>query len=100
MSITIDLNPNLEKELESLVEIEDINISLLVQQFLEGLIKEKRQPSAWELGQDLFGKYGSGQSNLAKDSKKILQRIKKVELNYQISNVSSGNVETLFNELL
>jgi hypothetical protein len=73
MSITIELDPSLEKELESLVEIEDINISLLVQQFLESLIQEKRQPSAWELGQDLFGKYGSGQGNLAKDRKKILR---------------------------
>ena len=73
MSITINLNPSLEKELESLVEIEDINISLLVQQFLEGLIQEKRQSSAWELGQDLFGKYGSGQGNLAQDRKKILR---------------------------
>ena len=73
MSITIDLNPILEKELESLVETEGMNVSLLVQQFLENLIQEKRQPSAWELGQDLFGKYGSGQSNLAKDRKKILR---------------------------
>lgn len=46
MSITIDLDPSLEKELESLVEIEGMNISLLVQQYLESLIQEKRQPSA------------------------------------------------------
>jgi hypothetical protein len=73
MTITIDLDPSLEKELESLVETEGVNVSLLVQQFLEGLVQEKRQPSAWELGQDLFGKYGSGQGNLAKDRKKILR---------------------------
>jgi hypothetical protein len=73
MSITINLDPHLEKELESLVEIEGINIPLLVQQYLESLIREKCQPTAWELGQDLFGKYGSGQGNLAKDRKKILR---------------------------
>lgn len=73
MSITIDLDPNLEKELETLVETEGMNISLLVQQFLEGLIQEKHQPTAWELGKDLFGQYGSGKGNLAKDRKKILR---------------------------
>lgn len=99
MSITIDLDPSLEKELESLVEIEKIDISLLVQQFLEGLIQEKRQPTAWELGQNLFGKYGSGQGNLAKDRKKILHRIKEAELNYQAGYVLSGNVENLFKVL-
>jgi len=73
MSITIDLNPNLEKELESLVETESVNVSLLVQQFLEGLIKEKRQPSAWELGKDSFGADKTHEGNIAQNTKALLK---------------------------
>ncbi len=73
MSITIDLNPNLEKELKSLVETEDVNVSLLVQQFLEELIKEKRQPSAWELGKEGFGADKTHEGDIAQNTKSLLK---------------------------
>jgi hypothetical protein len=73
MSITINLNPSLEKELELLIEKENINVSLLFQQFLEGLIKEKRQPTAWELGRDGFGADQTHEGDIAQNTKALLK---------------------------
>lgn len=73
MLITINLNPSLEKELELLIEKENINISLLVQQFLEGLIKEKCQPSVWELGKDGFGADKTHEGDIAQNTKALLK---------------------------
>lgn len=73
MSITIDLEPNLEKELESLVEIEKVDISLLVQQFLEGLIQEKCQPTPWELGKEGFGADKIHEGDIAQNTKSLLK---------------------------
>jgi hypothetical protein len=73
MSITIDLDPSLEKELTSFVEREDINISLLFQQFLEELMREKHQPTAWELGKDGFGADQTHEGDIAKNTKFLLK---------------------------
>ena len=73
MSITIDLNPSLEKELASFIEREKIDVSLLFQQFLEDLMREKHQPTAWELGQEGFGADKTHEGDIAQNTKSLLK---------------------------
>ncbi len=73
MSITIDLTPSLEKELASFVEKENINVSLLFQQFLEDLMREKSQPTPWELGRDGFGADQTHEGDIAQNTKALLK---------------------------
>ena len=72
--ITIRLKPELEKMLEVTAKRFGMTKSELVRQSIEEYLKKiEAEPSPWELGKDLFGKYSSGKGNLSKDRKKFLR---------------------------
>lgn len=49
MSITIDLEPEIERQLRIVAEEEGVTIELLVKRIIENYIKEYRQSKALEL---------------------------------------------------
>jgi len=71
--ITLRLDPVLEQALNNTAKNLGFTKSDLIRRsILEYLDKVEKQ-SAWETGQDLFGKYGSGNNNLSADRKAILK---------------------------
>jgi hypothetical protein len=73
--ITVRLSPEFEKILEATAKQVGMTKSELIRRSIEEYLKKiKANPSPWELGKDLFGKYSSGKGNLSKDRKKILKQ--------------------------
>ncbi|MBN2546358.1 MAG: CopG family transcriptional regulator [Spirochaetes bacterium] len=71
---TIRLPDEIEKNIEKIAEFEhktksDI-IKIALKEYLE---KFNNQLSAYELGKDLFGKYGSGETSNSRNYKKIIK---------------------------
>lgn len=59
--LTVRLPEDLERALERLAEVEGTTKTRIVRQALERYLHERREErSAFELGEDLFGRYGSG----------------------------------------
>tara|TARA_Y100000588_G_scaffold240904_1_gene254775 strand:+ start:335 stop:589 length:255 start_codon:yes stop_codon:yes gene_type:complete len=74
MTITIRLDPKLQKELDLYARREGMTRSELVRECIQEYIAQKKQrATAWELGQDLFGKHASDRSDLSTNRKKILR---------------------------
>ncbi len=71
--ITLRLDPKLEQD----VNITAKNLGLTKSEFIRKSIHEYlgklRKPNAWEIGEDLFGKYSSGLSNLSTDRKELIK---------------------------
>jgi len=75
MTISVRLDDDLEHELESAALRTGQSKSYIIKQSLkEYLAKQKPQPTAYELGKDLFGQYGSGEIEPA-SKERIRQRI-------------------------
>lgn len=75
MTISVRLSESLEQDLEAVAASTGLSKSHIIKQSLvEYLAKQKPQPTAYELGKDLFGKYGSGESEPA-TKEHIRQRI-------------------------
>jgi len=72
--ITLRLDEHMEQELNRLAAQMGTNRSVLIRKSIQQFIDQQKQVSAWELGQDLFGKHASGQGNLAKDRKALLKQ--------------------------
>jgi RHH-type rel operon transcriptional repressor/antitoxin RelB len=75
---TVTVNVRLDKELEkavlALAHREGITKSDLIRRCLrEFLMRQSRARSPWEIGKDLFGKYGSGRSDLSTNRKRIMR---------------------------
>jgi hypothetical protein len=63
-----------ETKLEQISEDENLTPSEIIQKALENYFhKYYQKPIPYELGEDLFGKYGSGKGNLSRDYKKLLK---------------------------
>jgi len=73
--LTIRLNKDMEKDIDSLAKQANKTKSDFVRECLAQYIVNYEKPSAWELGEGVFGKYSSGQVNLAKDRKQLLASI-------------------------
>lgn len=74
MSVTIRLPVPLEKELTRAASRKRVSKSQLIRDCLEAFLNTDQDvPLAWELGKDLFGKVGSGQSNLSRNRKQIVR---------------------------
>jgi len=77
MTITLRLNEQLERKLEAAAEQEGISRTEFVRRCLEQRLEDEPprepKPSAYELGKHLFGKYSSGQSDLAERSEEIFR---------------------------
>ena len=72
--ISLRLSPEIEKKLSRIARLEKITKSELMKRALLMYFKtyqEKKSP--FDLGKDLFGKYGSGKGNLSRDYKRILK---------------------------
>ena len=74
MTITIRLPMKLEADLRARLDRHGIALSDFVREAItEKLEREPaRIPSAYDLGKDLFGKYGSGRDDLSSTRKALL----------------------------
>jgi predicted DNA-binding protein len=71
---TVRLPPELEQKLQVLSEAQHRSKSELIKEALELFLKtQESEKDSYEIGKDLFGKYGSGQGNLSQDYKQLLK---------------------------
>lgn len=73
--ITVRLEPQLEQTVTTLAQQMGISKSEFMRKSITAFIDSMGQPSPWELGHDLFGKYDSGNENLSADRKKLVKEI-------------------------
>ncbi len=74
MSVTVRLPLPLEKELARAASRKRVSKSQLIRDCLQAFLNaENETPLAWELGKDLFGKVGSGRSDLSQNRKQIVR---------------------------
>ena len=74
MTISVRLNSKLERQLEQFARREGISKSELIRRCLEDFLSRRHQvPFPWELGKELFGREGSGRSDLSTNRKSILR---------------------------
>jgi hypothetical protein len=77
MTITIRLPVKFEAALRARLDRQGVALSDFVREAItEKLEREPaRTPSAYDLGKDLFGKYGSGRDDLSTNRKALLNEI-------------------------
>ena len=74
MTVSLRLDKQLEKKLSSAAEAKGISKSALLRRCLEEyLAAEAKKPTAWEAGKHLFGKHGSGRTDLSENGEEILR---------------------------
>jgi len=71
--ITLRLDPELEQVINNTAHQMGVSKSELIRKSITEYLSKLEKPSAWELGQDVFGKYASENANLAKDRKKLIK---------------------------
>jgi len=71
--ITLRLDPILEQKINNVAKHLGLSKSELVRKSLVEYIGKINKQNAWEAGQDLFGKYASGNGNLSANRKEILK---------------------------
>lgn len=71
--ITLRLDSALEKNLTDAANILGLTKSELIRRSLFEYLEKIQRPSAWELGEDKFGRYASGRGNLSADRKLLLK---------------------------
>lgn len=77
--ITLRLDPELEQTINTIAHQMGVSKSELIRRSIAEYIEKLEKPSAWELGQDVFGKYTSENSNLARDRKELVKEIIKAK---------------------
>ena len=77
--LTIRLDKELEKDIESIAKQNNKTKSQLVRDCIAAYIANYEKPSPWELGKDLFGNHSSGHNNLAENRKELLTKIIKAK---------------------
>lgn len=71
--ISLRLSTELEHKLNQIAKTENISKSEIIKRALAlYLEKTEKKYNPYNLGKDLFGKYGSGMGNLSKNYKEIL----------------------------
>ena len=71
---TVRLPPDIEQKLQSMSITQHKSKSELIKEALERFFSiEDSRKDSYEIGKDIFGKFGSGQSNLSHDYKQILK---------------------------
>lgn len=73
--ITLRLDPQLEQIVNELARQLGVSKSELIRRSIAEYVDKLEKPSAWELGKDVFGKYASENSHLARDRKKLVKDI-------------------------
>ena len=71
--ITLRLDPKLEQAIQNTAKNLGLTKSELIRKSISEYLGKLDQPSPWELGEDIFGKYSSGLSNLSTDRKELLK---------------------------
>ena len=72
---SIRLPSDFEQKLNKIAENENVSKSEIIKEALKKYFENyDKKISPFELGKDLFGKYGSGERNLSKDYKKQVKR--------------------------
>ena len=72
---TVRLEPHLELTVDTLAQQMGISKSEFIRNSITTFIDSLKKPSPWALGNDVFGKYASGQGNLSIDRKKLIKEI-------------------------
>ncbi len=75
MTLSIRLDAELEQRLESAAVVAGVSKSEFVRQCLQERLAELPAGDsrrAWELGKHLFGKFGSGRTDVSQNSEQIL----------------------------
>jgi len=76
MAISLRLSKQLEGRLETAAHLAGVSKSEFVRRCVaRALDEEENHPSPYELGKDLFGKYGSGRGDLAQNAEKYVKEI-------------------------
>lgn len=74
MTISLRLERNLELELEQAARAAGASKSALIRSLISDFLNRKpEQPTPWETGKKVFGRYGSGSGTLSVDRKTILK---------------------------
>jgi len=74
MPISFRLDDHLERELNKYARRVGKSKSELIRNLIADFLNKKtNRLSPWELGKEVFGREGSGKSNLAQDRKSILK---------------------------
>ncbi len=71
--ITLRLDPKVEQTVNDTAKNLGITKSELIRKSISEYLKKLKQPSAWEIGKDVFGKYSSGLGNLSSDRKELMK---------------------------
>ncbi|MBC2715452.1 MAG: CopG family transcriptional regulator [Desulfobacteraceae bacterium] len=72
--ITLRLNPKIEQDINNTAKNLGITKSELIRKSILEYLSKLDTANAWEVGQDLFGKYSSGLNNLSTERKKIVKK--------------------------
>lgn len=70
--ITLRLDAELEENIIQVAKQMGVSKSELIRTSISEFIKHREVPSAWDLGQDVFGQYASEDENLASHRKALL----------------------------
>jgi predicted DNA-binding protein len=71
--ITLRLDPKIEQDVNNTAKNLGITKSELIRNSILEYLSKLDTANAWEVGQDLFGKYSSGLNNLSTERKKIVK---------------------------
>jgi RHH-type transcriptional regulator, rel operon repressor / antitoxin RelB len=71
--ITVRLDPNLEQHINNTAKSLGLTKSELIRRSIQEYLDKLTEPNAWDVGQDLFGKYASGRNNLSTDRKELIK---------------------------
>ena len=75
MTISLRVDKQLARRLEAAARARGLSKSELLRQCLEEyLSRNDKQPTAWELGKDLFGCYDSGLGHLSERAEEIVKQ--------------------------
>ena len=77
--ITLRLDQKLEQQVNNTAKNLGLSKSELIRRSINEYLSKLKQPSAWDIGEDLFGKYSSGLGNLSSDRKELIKNIIKAK---------------------
>ncbi|MGV6851234.1 MAG: CopG family ribbon-helix-helix protein, partial [bacterium] len=71
--ITLRLDKELEQKLTELAQLNGLSRSELIRRSIKDYVTKLDGPTAWDLGEGIFGKYSSGDGNLSRDRKQFVK---------------------------
>lgn len=71
--ITLRLDQKLETDIQTTATMMGLSKSELIRISVAEFIQKQKKPNAWELGDELFGRYASGDGNLSVNRKALVK---------------------------